>query len=106
MEKERKVYTNLTEKNLIDISGRENDDRYAGEDFFLKLEEILVKVIGPVAVYVIDDVLWELNETRDKFLVTMIPMLVESVSRQIMDESKRICFLKEILQVIKSYEIS
>ena len=106
IENEHNVDNHLTDKNLNNIIGSKNDLRFAGDDFFLKLEEILVKVIGPVAVYVIDDVLWELNETRDKLLVSKIPTLAESISRQISDDAKRVNFLKEILQVIKFYEIS
>jgi hypothetical protein len=101
-----KILYNLHQKRLIEvIVEREIDDEIAGDEFFKKLEEILVKIIGPVAVYVINDVLWELNETREKFLVKNIPLLTESISREIHDENKRVNFQKEMLNLIKSYEI-
>ncbi len=101
-----RIFYDLSQKKLIEIVVEaDNENEVAGEEFFKKLEEILVKIIGPVAVYVINDVLWELNETREKFLVNNIPSLTESVSREILDEAKRINFQKEMLDLIKSYEI-
>jgi hypothetical protein len=81
-------------------------EEFAGEIFFKKLEEVLVKIIGPVAEYVINDVLWELNEIREKFLIDTIPLLIESISREILDDKKRVHFQKEMLDLIKGYEIS
>lgn len=101
-----RIFYDLSQKKLIDIVVEtDNEDEVAGEEFFKKLEEILVKIIGPVAVYVINDVLWELNETREKFLVNNIPSLTESIGREILDETKRVNFQKEMLDLIKSYEI-
>ncbi len=91
----------MTRKEKEQIRQKE----FAGENFFKKLEEVLVKIIGPVAVYVINDVLWELNEIRDKFLIDKIPLLIESISREILDDKKRVHFQKEMLDLIKGYEI-
>ena len=97
----------LHQKDLIQIVAKQQtQEEVAGEDFFLKLEEVLVKIIGPVAVYVINDVLWELNESRDKFLKDKIPFLIESISGEILDDGKRMQFQKEMLDLIKDYEIS
>ena len=101
------IFFNLYEKQLIEIvEEHQSQEEFAGEDFFLKLEEVLVKIIGPVAVYVINDVLWELNETREKFLIENIPLLAESVGKEILDDKKRMNFQKEMLDLIKGYEIS
>ena len=101
------IFFNLYEKQLIEIVEEyQSLEEFAGEDFFLKLEEVLVKIIGPVAVYVINDVLWELNETREKLLIENIPLLTESVGKEILDDKKRMNFQKEMLDLIKGYEIS
>ena len=106
-DKSLEIFFNLYEKKLIEIvKEHQTQEEFAGEDFFLKLEEILVKIIGPVAVYVISDVLWELNESREKFLIENIPLLIESVGREILDDKKRMNFQKEMLDLIKGYEIS
>ncbi len=100
------IFFKLHQKKLIEIIGEQKTQKeIAGEFFFNKLEEVLVKIIGPVAVYVINDVLWELNEIREKFLIDRIPLLIESISREILDDKKRVHFQKEMLDLIKGYEI-
>ena len=100
------VFHELYQKNLIEIVVEENiQSRIAGEEFFKNLESILIQIIGPVSPYVIDDVLWELNETRENFIIEKIPSLTESISREILDDKKRVQFQEEMLSLIKSYEI-
>jgi len=100
------VFHELYQKNLIEIVVEENiQSRIAGEEFFKNLEDILVQIIGPVSPYVIDDVLWELNETRENIIIEKIPSLTESISREILDDKKRVLFQEEMLSLIKSYEI-
>jgi hypothetical protein len=101
------LFYKLHQKDLIEIIvEQKTQEEIADEKFFDKLEEVLVKIIGPVAVYVINDVLWELNDSRDKFLKDNIPLLIESISREIVDDTKRVHFQKEMLDLIKGYEIS
>lgn len=101
------IFYKLHQKDLIQIVvEHESQEEVAGEKFFNKLEEVLVKIIGPVAVYVINDVLWELNESREKFLKNKIPMLIESISGEILDDKKKVQFQREMLDLIKGYEIS
>ena len=76
-------------------------DIYVGEDFFTKLESVLVNYIGPVAPYVINDVLMELSEEQDKLLKENVPLLIESLSQEILDDTKRVKFQQEMLEVIK-----
>jgi len=100
------IFHQLYQKNLIEIVVEENiQGRIAGGEFFKHLESILIQIIGPVSVYVIDDVLWELNETREKFIIEKIPSLTESISREILDDKKRVQFQEEMLSLIKNYEI-
>jgi len=100
------IFHELYQKNLIEIVVDENiQNRIAGEDFFKSLENVLVNIIGPVSVYIIDEVLWEMNESRENFIIEKIPSLTESISREILDDKKRLQFLKEMLLLIKGYEI-
>jgi hypothetical protein len=101
------IFYRLYEKKLIEIvEEKQTQDNFAGEVFFKKLEKVLVKIIGPVAVYIINDTLWELNEKREKFLTDKIPLLIESISREILDDKKRVDFQREMLELIREYEIS
>ena len=101
------IFYKLHQKDLIQIvEERKSSEEIAGEKFFDKLDEVLVKIIGPVAVYVINDVLWELGESREKFQKDKVPLVIESISGEITDDKKRMLFQKEMLEVIRGYEIS
>ena len=95
--------TNLYEKNVIipEIMNEPSHDVFVDTEFFTKFENVLINYIGPVASYVINDVLLELNEEQDKFLKDNVPLLIESVSQEILDEAKRVKFQQEMLKVIK-----
>ena len=75
---------------------------YVDISFFRQLADTLVNYIGPVASYVINDVLQELNEPQDKFLKEKVPLLIETLSQEIVDETKRVNFQKEMLRIIKN----
>ena len=74
---------------------------YVSADFIKRLEEILVKIIGPVAPFVIDDVLVDLNTERSRVDKENVPLLTEAISQQITDEDKRLKFQREMLEYIK-----
>jgi hypothetical protein len=93
----------LYKKNLIKIQKIQSEDQiYVSSDFFRKLEDALVKIIGPVANYLIEDVLWELSEDRDKFVKEKVPMLIEAISQEINDEHKSVQFQQQMLNEIKN----
>jgi len=75
---------------------------YVDISFFNQLADTLVNYIGPVASYVINDVLLELNEQQDQFLKEKVPLLIETLSQEIVDEAKRVKFQKEMLGIIKN----
>jgi hypothetical protein len=102
-----RVLYSLYEKKIVGVNlDKKTQQEFVSAEFFEKLEKVLTKVIGPVSVYVIDDVLWDLDEKRDEFIAARIPVLIESVSREIPDEKKMVQFQKEMLDIIKNYEIS
>ena len=77
------------------------ESQYAESGFFQQLEQVLAKSIGPVASYIIEDVLLDLNQSREQFLKDNIPLLTESISMEIEDENKRVQFQEEMLEIIK-----
>ena len=93
----------LFQKKLIQIQKIQTEDQiYVSSGFFEKLESSLVKIIGPVANYLIDDVMWELSEDRDKFVKDKVPMLIEAISQEINDEHKSVQFQQQMLNEIKN----
>jgi hypothetical protein len=75
--------------------------KFNREVFFKRLEEVLVKNIGPVASYIIDDVLSDLNTERDQVSGENAALLTEAISHQIADEDKRLKFQQDMLEYIK-----
>jgi hypothetical protein len=93
----------LYQKKLIipQVAEPVAEKEYVSADFFKKIENVLVGFIGPVAPYVINDVLLEFNEDPEKFAKENIPLLIESISQEILDDAKRVKFQKEMLDYIK-----
>ncbi len=102
-EESLELFYGLFRKQLINIKEIQSPEKiFASSEFFADLESTLVKTIGPVANYLINDVLWELNEKRDRFLKDRIPLLIESISHEINDEQKSVLFQQEMLTKIKN----
>lgn len=97
------ILYSLFQKKLIQIKKIQTEDQiFVSEDFFQKIEDSLVTIIGPVANYLIADVMWELNENREKFDKDKVPMLIEAISQEIKDEHKSVQFQQQMLKEIKS----
>jgi hypothetical protein len=97
-----KIFYNLFAGGFVEVKDvRKKEQEVVSPTFFKALEEILIKIIGPVAGYIIDDVLWEMDEKRDNFLKEQVPILTESISQEISDDEKRVQFQKEMLEIIK-----
>jgi hypothetical protein len=75
--------------------------QYVREDFFKRLEAVLVRNIGPVASYIIDDVLSDLNIERSRVSKEDVALLTEAIGQQISDEDKRLKFQQEMLEYLK-----
>jgi hypothetical protein len=96
------VFYNLYMSGLVGIKDtRKKEQETASPSFFKALEETLIKIIGPVAGYIIDDVLWEMDEKRVDFPKEKVPILTESISQEISDDAKRVQFQQEMLEIIK-----
>jgi len=97
------ILYSLFQKKLIQIQKIQTEDQiYVSSHFFEKLENALVTIIGPVANYLIDDVMWDLSEDRERFLKDKVPMLIEAISKEINDEHKSVLFQRQMLDEIKN----
>ncbi len=96
------IFNALIEKGLIEVAKiKEVEIKTVSSRFFNQLEKILIEFIGPVATYVINDSLMELNAERSQFPKTMVPELIELLSEEISDEAKKIEFQKQMLNLLK-----
>lgn len=97
-----KIMSNLFQLGLIEIFKTEKkEENLLGASFFNNMENVLVKIIGPVAPFVIEDVLSDINLTRTKYPSERVAELIELISDEIHDESKKIKFQSEMLEFIK-----
>ena len=97
------ILYSLFQRKLIQIQKIQTEDQiYVSSHFFEKLENALVTIIGPVANYLIDDVMWELSEDKDRFLKDKVPMLIEAISKEINDEHKSVQFQRQMLNELKN----
>lgn len=97
-----KIMSNLFQLGLIDVHKTEKrEENLLGASFFNNLENVLVKIIGPVAPFVIEDVLADINLTRTKYPSERVAELIELISDEIQDEDKKIKFQSEMLEFIK-----
>jgi leucyl-tRNA synthetase len=72
------------------------------DKFFDELEQVLVQYIGPVAPYIIEEILTDLGEDKYNFEDEKIPLLIEALSREITDDKKRVEFQKDMLERIRT----
>jgi DNA-binding Lrp family transcriptional regulator len=96
------ILENLFNLGLIELfSAEKKEENVLGQKFFENMENMLIKIIGPVAPFVIDDVLQETGLNKSKFPSEKVAEFVELISDEIQDEQKKIQFQSEMLNIIK-----
>jgi len=76
--------------------------KLVSENFFLVLETELKKVIGPMALFIINDKLSQLGETKDSLAQDQALSFVEALSEEISHEVKK----KEFLRAMTDFLLS
>ncbi len=95
-------FTWLYEKGLLKyVSSDLGAEKLLPPTVFEKLETELTQILGPVAPYVIDDVLWAMEVERGEFKLNKLAELVESISDEIEDENKRLVFQEKMLLLMQ-----
>lgn len=96
------IMENLFNLGLIELySAEKKEENILGPKFFENIENMLIKIIGPVAPFVIDDVLLEAGLNKSKFPSLKVAEFVELLSDEIHDEQKKVQFQSEMLNIIK-----
>jgi len=99
------LFYGLFEKGLIELrAGEKPAESLADEKFFESVRTELIRIVGPVAPFLIDDVLWELGLKKNSFPLLRIPEFIEKVSDEIQDEMKKLQFQKIMLENIRLLE--
>jgi hypothetical protein len=99
------IFSGLFSKGLVDfISAEKVKQSLVPIDFFKRVENALIRIIGPVANFVIDDVLWTMNEKKETFRTDRIAELIEAITEEIPDGTKKLAFQKQMLDLIKEVD--
>ncbi len=99
------LFSGLYSKGLVDfVSADKVKQSLVPIDFFKKVENELVRIIGPVANFVIDDVLWAMDEKKETFQTDKIAELIEAITEEIPDDTKKLAFQKQMLDLIKEVD--
>ena len=96
------IFEKLISEGIVEQVARENlDVEYLSKEFFDEMEKILVVLIGPVASIIIDDVLFDMNKNKEDFEKDEAGALVEAISTEIDDTSKRLQFQQAMLKKLQ-----
>ena len=92
----------LIEKALIELLTEGTSEyQFVDESFFDILKKEYIDIIGPVAPFIISDVLVEHEISKDKLKKETIPELIEVLSDEISDETKKVKFQQNMLKHLK-----
>ncbi len=98
-----RILYKLFQLDLIELYLTEKKEKNTlGLSFFSNMEKVLIDIIGPVAPFVIEDVLLETNQTKNKFPAERVAELIELLCDEMHDEQKKIKFQTEMLSHIKT----
>jgi hypothetical protein len=98
-----RILYKLFQLDLIELYLTEKKEKNTlGLSFFSNMEKVLIDIIGPVAPFVIEDVLLETNQTKSKFPAERVAELIELLCDEMHDEQKKIKFQTEMLSHIKT----
>lgn len=101
------TFSGLVEKGLITfLSTEDPQESYLPPLFFENLETQLMKIIGPVAPFILEDTLWSMDLKKEKFKAEKLAELIEAISDEIMDDSKKIDFQQVMLELMKELTLN
>jgi hypothetical protein len=96
------LFVGLNEKGLIEVlSTDKREEKIVPKSFFEILQEELMKIIGPVAPFLIEDALLVMDIEKKNYKVDRVPELIEAISDEITDDMKRVKFQQAMLNHIK-----
>lgn len=96
------IMEKLFNLGLIEMfSSKKREESVLAPVFFENMEKMLMKIIGPVAPFVIDDVISETGDNKSKYPSEKAAELIELICDEIQDEQKKVQFQSEMLNILK-----
>jgi hypothetical protein len=92
-------------RNLLEYAEqKQSQEKFLPVAFFEAMEAKLIRLIGPVASIIIDDVLIDIDKERTNVEHDRVSTLVESISEEIDAPEKKIEFQQQMLELMNSLE--
>lgn len=102
-DEEVKIYfSRLIELKLIKVVENNEIIEYIDSSVIKSVEDELVVLVGPVASIVIDDILLDMNKSRENLEKSQVGFFIELIKDEIDDEEKKMKFLEIVLPKINS----
>ncbi len=98
-----KILYRLLEEGLIEVTEKPlpPPKRTAGKAFFDRVQVELTQIMGPMTPVIIEDNVADMNENLSVFPRDRAAELVERISAEISDETKRVDFQRSMLELLK-----
>jgi hypothetical protein len=99
----QEIFRNLLREELLEFVKISEDKAYVSSDVFAGIEYNLKLCVGPMAFYLMEEILQEMKQVREEFERSRLPVLIDLLSIEIDDPEKRLDFQRRIWPVIKPY---
>jgi hypothetical protein len=97
----QKIFKRLLDKDLLALSTIQGQKKSVPIEVINSIEKLYTFFIGPLAKIIMDDILSEINLSRDDISLDDLPYIIELLCLEISNEKKRFEFQKEILDKLK-----
>ena len=99
-----RVLVRLVTGGLLECKQRQGPDLIPALDrvYLERLDAEFLDIVGPLGPAIIDDEIANMGETRESFPITRVAELIERISADVADESKRAGFQRTMLDVLRS----
>lgn len=92
--------TNLLEQGLIEPV--RIADPIVPPGAFAKIQAGIVKAVGPVGEFLLDEKVEDLGHSIEKFPIHLLPELVETIAREIQRPDNSLAFKRQMIELIKT----
>jgi hypothetical protein len=89
------IFRKLIEEGLVQVADRTANENIVSQEQVASLSSLFTRYVGPVAKYIIEENLAEMDSTRENLLKEKFTFLIEMLSLEISDERKRVEFQKK-----------
>jgi|APFre7841882724_1041349.scaffolds.fasta_scaffold87669_2 DNA-binding Lrp family transcriptional regulator len=69
---------------------------------FSKIQACIVKAVGPVGDFLLDEKVEDLGHSIEKFPIHLLPELVETIAREIQRPDNSLAFKRQMIELIKT----